>query len=285
MIFKKIKKAVKNVFKGAKKLFKKVGDAFGKLMKNKFFKIVAIGAALVFTAGAAAAAFPAFAGTSLASTLSTSALTKGIFAAGGKLATAAGFAANVGASASGTVGAGTAVAGGAEAAAGLSTVAPGVSPAVASAVGASGNTVAAGTAANAVAGGASGGLLSQVGAAAGKVAGYVGSNPGAALLAGNIIEGATAPDPDELAEKELRRQRSVDNRYGVNNLTGQVGLDVTQDAQSFDRIGESYTGGLLARVQAQREQQLRNPSALPMPGAYNPQYSAPPPVMDPTRSA
>lgn len=285
MIIKSIKKAVKNVFKGAKKLFKKVGSTFGKLFKNDFFKIVAIGAALVFTAGAAAAAFPSFAGTALGKTLAGNALTKGIFAAGGKLATSAGFAANVGAEVGATVNAGSAALGGAEAVASgsMATLPAGVSPAVGQAVAASGN-VAAGTAANAVTAGGTG-LLGQAGAAAGKVFNYVGANPGAALLAGNVIEGMTAPDPDELAEKELRRQRSVDNRYGVNNLTGQVGLDVTQDAENFGRIGESYTGGLLARVQAQREQQMRNPNALPMPGAYNPQYSAPPPVMDPTRSA
>jgi hypothetical protein len=60
------------VAKGVKKVFKKVGKAIKKVMKNKFFKAILIGAAAIFTGGAALGAFSALgSGASLGSAVMT----------------------------------------------------------------------------------------------------------------------------------------------------------------------------------------------------------------------
>jgi hypothetical protein len=266
-------------------------------MQNKFFKIVAIGAALVFTAGAAAGAFGLTTGSGLLGSLSSSSLTSGVFAAGQSFGTAAagafGAAGTVGASATGVAAPGVAAPGvtaagtaAAPASSGLGAVASGASPGVgaavapASSLGAAGEAAAAGLKGYSLEAGlapSGNGLLT----AAAKLGSYVSNNPGAALMAGNIIQGATAPDQTAEERRALRRMRKLDNRYGVNNVTGQVGLDTRLDGAAFEQAGQAYTGGLLERVQAQRAQQASRSPGVAAPGAYSPAYSAPPPVVDP----
>lgn len=285
-----LKKLKKKIFKGAKKLLKGAGKAFGSLMKNKFIKILAIGAALVFTAGAVAGAFPAFASTGFASALSGNAVTGAVFNAGASLTSGLAGAASatsgtLSAPTAGTLAnpAGASVFGG-EAASSLG----------AEALAGTGASVGSSTAANAIGGttlnlGAGtgsafqgalegGGLLSKAMGAGKAVAGYIADKPGAAIVAGKIIQAAAAPKQTDELGRQFKRERQADNRFGINNYSGERGLDVTQDLNATQQIGNTYTGGLLSRVQAQRQQ---SGTGIELPGAYDPTYAAPPPIVYP----
>ncbi len=282
---------IKKVFKGVKKVFKKVGAAFGKLMKNKFFKWVVIAGAVVFTAGAAAGAM-GLAGTSTGffGALANSPITAGVFKAGASFGTGltgagaaaaaapgavvAPSAAVVAPTAAGATGAlsGTSVSlatGATPGAAGLfGSAAPALTAETAGTLGTLGSASTAGAA-------GSGGLLG----AASKLATGIANNPGQALLAANVIQGATATDEGDLAKAQMRRQRQQDNRYGVNNYSDQSNLDIGADGDALDRVGEAYTGGLLERV---RQQSANNPAQIQSPGPINAQYPTPPGALPPS---
>lgn len=126
----------------------------------------------------------------------------------------------------------------------------------------SGNVLGGGSAtagANA-ASGAGKGLLSQIGGYAGKAiegAGKLGSaitnNPGNALLAGNVLSSAFGPNEEDLLrereEAQLRaenRARGRDNRYGVNNLTGES-IDLSSGLDGIRQASGNYFKGLLSQ--------------------------------------
>jgi hypothetical protein len=172
----------------------------------------------------AAHAVPAFTSTGLATTLGSSTLTSGLFGAGSSFAGSIGFstAAGAGLQTAATTGA-QAAAGGAAAVGAGAAAAPGV-----------GTAIGAGEAL----GGAVGGLatmpattacaavnVAPVAGAVAKGGGILSSlnniGVGTALLAGNVLEGATTPDPNDIAKSQEKRDRKADNRWGVNNFTGQ----------------------------------------------------------------
>ena len=193
---------LKKITKGIKKAFRSAGKFVNKLTKNKAFKFIAIAAAAVFTAGAAAGflGISTTAGSGFFGTLASNGLTSGVFAAGSNLGAGLSAATGLGGAASSLSGAATGATTGALQTAGYADVALGAPAAIGS-----------GGAAAATSGG--GGILSSIG-------GAITRNPGAALLAGNIIEGIATPKP-ETYEDQMRARDRRDNRYGVNNVTGQ----------------------------------------------------------------
>ncbi|MEQ9131106.1 MAG: hypothetical protein RJQ08_13640 [Salinisphaeraceae bacterium] len=104
------------------------------------------------------------------------------------------------------------------------------------------------------------GLLSQIGGYAGKAlegAGKLGTaitnNPGNALLAGNVLSSAFGPNEEDLEREREKQQiaaenraRGRDNRYGVNNLTGES-IDLSSGLDGIRNASGNYFKGLLSQ--------------------------------------
>lgn len=280
-LFKKIKKGFKNIAKGVSRA---VGGVIGKvksLLKNKWVRYLAIGAAVVFTAGVATGAVAAYGGLGSAtaagwvSSVSAVPGVGAVFGAGASVGTAAvtglslaGAGAPAGVTSTGATfgavpGAPTAIAPGASGAGAVGgaaeTAATAFNPALSATpeVGFTGG-VASGTGLNAettVAGNlgttaANPGLIAKAG-------GFLAANPTATLLAGNTLVSAFSPDEIDQLREQQKLKNENNNAYGINYTTGQgPGSNFVYDRAALPAFQNS------AQTQARPAFQTQFPNGL-----------------------